>query len=144
MSFTRILIHCVWTTKNRQKLIFSEIQRDLEKHFRTYLKSKEIYLLEINVQENHCHALISLGSNQNIAEIMRLLKGESSYWLNKTKKLPFKFSWQDDYYAVSVSESHSKAVPNYIRNQDVHHRILSWEEELNQFLKKYGFNKKDM
>lgn len=106
-------------------------------HFQEYATSKEIFLLEVNVWENHCHALISLGRNQNIADVMRLIKGESAYWLNKETRLPYKFRWQDDYYAVSVSESHLEAVCRYIRDQESHHKRISWEEELTSFLTKY-------
>jgi putative transposase len=120
-----------------KKQLFLQFREELIQHFIEYSKSKEIYLLEVNAWENHCHGLISLGRNQNIAEVVQLLKGESSFWLNRSKKLPFKFMWQDDYYAVSVSESHLNAVCNYIRNQEEHHKKLSWEEELKQFLKKY-------
>ncbi|WP_346859854.1 IS200/IS605 family transposase [uncultured Draconibacterium sp.] len=137
MSYTRILIHCVWTTKDRKRTILPVIRKELIQHFIEYANAKEIHLLEVNVWENHCHALISLGRNQTIAEIMRMMKGESSHWLNNSGKLPFKFLWQDDYYAVSVSESHMKAVYRYIRGQEVHHKKMSWEEELNLFLAKY-------
>lgn len=137
MSFTRILIHCVWTTKNRQKTIPYNFRNEMISHFQEYAKSKEIFLLEVNVWENHCHALISLGRKQNIADVMRLIKGESAYWLNKNAKLSYKFGWQDDYYAVSVSESHLGAVCRYIRDQENHHKKISWEEELSSFLTKY-------
>lgn len=87
-------------------------------HFQEYAKSKEIFLLEVNIWENHCHALISLGRKQNIADLMRLIKGESAYWPNKSSRLPYKFSWQDDYYAVSVSESHLSAVCKYSQSRE--------------------------
>jgi len=137
MSFTRILVHSVWTTKNRQKIILSSIRNELIDHFKEYAETKSIYLLEINAWENHCHAAISLNRNQTIADVMRMLKGESAHWLNSKFDLPFKFLWQDDYYAVSVSESHLNAVCRYIRNQKEHHKKISWEEELEQFLAKY-------
>ena len=137
MSFTRILIHCVWTTKYRKKTIIPVVRKELIEHFLDYSKTKDIYLLEVNAWENHCHALVSLGCNQNIADVMRMIKGESAHWLNKSGKLPFKFGWQDDYYAVSVSESHLNVVCRYIKKQEEHHKKVSWEEELKQFLAKY-------
>lgn len=138
MSFTRILVHCVWTTKNREKTILSSIRKELISHFKEYAESEVIYLLEINAWENHCYAFINFGRNQNIADVMRLIKGESAYWPNKNAKLSFKFVWQDDYYAVSVSESHSNVVCGYIRNQEEHHKKLTWEEQLKQSLAKYS------
>ncbi len=68
------------------------------------------------------HCLISLGPGQNIDKIMMLLKGESSYWINKNKLFHYKFEWQDEYFAVSVSESLVNRVRNYIKNQENHHK----------------------
>ncbi len=137
MSFTRILVHAVWTTKNRKKIISSSFRTELIEHFKEYAKAKSIYILEVNAWENHCHAAISLSRNQTIADVMRMLKGESAHWLNQNITKAFKFQWQDDYYAVSVCESHLSSVCRYIRNQEEHHKKLSWEEELKQFLAKY-------
>jgi putative transposase len=92
-------------------------------------------------QGNHVHCLISLGSGQNIDKILMLLKGESSFWINKAKILRKKFEWQDEYFAVSVSQSAVNNVREYIRNQEEHHRKHSFEKEYNEFIKKYGFDK---
>jgi hypothetical protein len=68
-----------------------------------------------------------------------LIKGESSNWVNKNKLLNGKFEWQDEYIAISVSESLVEKVVDYIKNQEEHHRVKSFEEEYNLFLKKYNF-----
>jgi REP element-mobilizing transposase RayT len=70
-----------------------------------------------------------------------LLKGESSYWINKNKLIKTKFEWQDEYFAVSVSESAVKKVRDYIKNQEEHHRKKSFQEEYNEFMRVYGFDK---
>jgi len=59
-----------------------------------------------------------------------LIKGESSFWVNQNNLTPEKFSWQDDYFAVSVSESQVIAIINYIKNQEKHHSKKSFEEEV--------------
>jgi len=87
----------------------------------------------------HVHSLISLGKDQSIAQVVQLIKGESSFWINQNHVLPNKFSWQDDYFAVSVSESHAESVVRYIKNQAEHHRIKSFSEEVDEFISKYGF-----
>lgn len=76
---------------------------------------------------------------QTISKIVKLIKGESSFWINKNKLIPQKFSWQDDFWAVSVSESHNYSVRSYINNQEKHHRRKSFNEEVDEFLKKYGW-----
>lgn len=73
-----------------------------------------------------------------------LLKGESSYWINKNKLSPTKFEWQDEYFAVSVSESNLHRVRNYIKNQEVHHCKKSFEFEYNEFISKFNFDEENL
>ena len=95
----------------------------------------------INDHEDHCHCLVSLGENQSLRKIIQLIKGESSYWINKELFLEEKFEWQDEYWAASVSESNIEKVRNYIRNQEQHHAKKSWNDEYNEFIKEHEFQK---
>jgi len=70
-----------------------------------------------------------------------LLKGESSNWINKNEIFRKNFKWQDEYFAVSVSESAVNRVRDYIKNQEEHHRKRSFQEEYSEFMQKYGFDK---
>jgi len=83
--------------------------------------------------------IISLGSDQTIGKVVQLIKGESSFWINKNKLLKGKFEWQDDYIAVSISKSILDKVRKYVDSQEEHHRIKSYVEEVEEFRKKYGF-----
>lgn len=74
-------------------------------------------------------------------KIMQLIKGESSFWINKNQLTKEKFEWQDEYFAVSVSESQLYRVRNYIKNQEQHHRKKTFQEEYDEFIAKYGFQK---
>jgi len=74
-----------------------------------------------------------------LSKAINLIKGESSYWLNKQKVINDKFEWAADYFAVSISESQIEKVRNYIRQQDEHHRKISFVEEYSKFIKLYGF-----
>lgn len=102
-------------------------------------KEKGIYIDFINGYTDHCHCLISLGSDQNISKIMQLIKGESTNWFNKQEFIEDKFQWQEEYFAVSVSESIVDKVRNYIKNQEVHHSKKSFQEEYLELIKKFGF-----
>ena len=93
----------------------------------------------VNGYSDHCHCLISLGSGQNMEKIVQLLKGEFSFWINKNQLTQEKFSWQDEYFAVSVSESNVDAVREYIKNQEKHHRKKAFEDEYREFLEKNNF-----
>lgn len=103
------------------------------------MSKKGIYLDLINGTTDHVYCLVSLKSDQTIARVAQLLTGESSYWVNPENQRNAKFEWQDEYIAVSVSESMLDAVRTYIRNQEEHHRKKSFSDEYDDFMKKYGF-----
>ena len=77
---------------------------------------------------------------QNIYKILMLLKGESSFWINANKMFHKKFEWQDEYFAVSVSESSVNRVRDYIKNQEEHHKKKSFTDEYKEFMSKYKFD----
>jgi REP element-mobilizing transposase RayT len=139
MPFTKILIHAVWATKDRKPLMNKENKDALCQHIREYAKSKSIYLLNVNGWLDHLHCLISMSSDQNIATVMGLIKGESSFWANKNLNFTEKFGWQDDYFAVSIGESRLQILNNYIDNQEEHHEKKTFQQEYEEFIKKYDF-----
>lgn len=141
MPYIRIWIHLIWSTKNRQRIITKETKTKLLDHIRENAKSKKIYIDFINSEPEHVHATISLGSDQTISKVAQLIKGESSNWINKNRLIPTHFEWQDEYIAISVSESQINRVRNYIKNQKKHHKTKSFAEEYNEFINKYGFTK---
>lgn len=91
MSLIRILVHTVWTTKNRIPYLNDTIREEVIQHIRQYAITKEIFIDHINGEKEHIHALISLSKKQCIAEVMQYLKGESSFWINKHNKTKVKF-----------------------------------------------------
>jgi putative transposase len=100
---------------------------------------KGISLKAINGYTDHVHCLISLGKDQNIADVAQLIKGESSFWINKNKMVGSKFKWQNDYFAKSIAEKDVPRVMNYIQNQEEHHSKKTHGEEVALFLDKYDF-----
>ena len=70
---------------------------------------------------------------------MQQITGESALWINRQNLVPEKFNWQDDYFAVSVSESQLEAVMKYIKNQEAHHRRKSYIEEAEAFNRRFGY-----
>ena len=140
MAQVRIWIHIVWETKQRQPLMQHKNKRiDLFKHIKSYSKKKKIYLDFINGTADHVHCLISLACDQNIAQVVKLLKGESSHYANELKLFEKDFDWAEDYYAVSVGQSQVETVRNYLKNQEEHHSKKSIEEECMEFMVNYGF-----
>ena len=140
MSYVKIWVHVVFSTKNRVPLLTKEIRSDVHKHIIINCKKKEIFLQAINGYSEHIHCLISLGKEQSISNVAQLIKGESSFWINSINLTTEKFIWQDDYFAVSVSESQVEKVVNYIKNQEAHHATKSFGEEVDDFMKNYGWS----
>jgi len=141
MSFVKIWVHLVFSTQNREPLLTKEIRHDVQRHIIENCKEKEIFLQVINGYTDHLHCLISLGKDQTISKVTQLIKGESSFWLNQQKLIKPKFAWQDDYFAVSVSESQVQQVVSYIKNQEAHHAKKSFVQEVDEFMTKYGWSK---
>ena len=129
MSWVRIWVHLVFTTKNRERIILKDFRNCIYDHIKENAGEKKIWLDTINGYLEHIHCLISLDREYSISKVSQLIKGESSFWINKNNILRNKFSWQDDYWAVSVSESHLDAVGNYIHNQEEHHRKSHFQKK---------------
>ena len=137
MSWVKIWVHMVFSTKSRIPFLHSlELRNKVFSHISENAKLKDIWLDSVNGHKEHVHCLISLGKEQTISKVAQLIKGESSYWINKNKLIPQKFQWQDEFWAVSVSESHVSKVQKYIASQEQHHKIKSFKEEIDEFMKK--------
>lgn len=142
VAYVKIYIHFIWSTKNREQFLNTpELRVKIWNHILENAKSKGIYIDFINGFSDHCHCLISLGVDQSVQNVIQLIKGESSYWINKNKLTKYKFEWQDEYFALSVSESMLDKVRHYIKNQEIHHKKKSFQDEYNDFIKKYNFTK---
>jgi len=141
MSHVKIWVHLVFATKYREHLLPKDSIHAIFEHIMINCRKKEIYLQATNGSFDHVHSLISLGKDQSIAQVVQLIKGESSFWISRNLGLPYKFSWQDDYFAVSVSESQVENVIKYIKNQEEHHKVRSFSEEADEFSSRYGFKR---
>ena len=142
MPYTKVMIHFICSTKNRIPIITSELKLLLLLHIKENSKTKEIFIDTLNCVDDHIHLLISLGTEQTISKIAMLIKGESSFWINKQKLIKQKFEWQDEYIALSVSESAIDKVRQYILNQEEHHKKKTFNQEYDEFLKLHGFSNK--
>jgi putative transposase len=140
MPFVKVWIHFVWSTKNREPMLTKDIRQKIFEHIKENAKEKNIFIDFIGGYVDHVHCLISLGTGQEIEKIAQLIKGESSHWVNKRKLCPGKFGWQDEYFAVSVSENVLDNVRRYIADQEEHHRTKTFEEEFDLFMKRAGFS----
>lgn len=142
MPYIKTYIHFVWSTKNRFPFLDNkELRQKVWNHIKENAKEKGIFVDFVNGYADHCHCLVSLGADQTIQKTMQLIKGESAFWINKNNLCKGQFQWQDEYFAVSVSESLIDRVRNYIKNQEQHHAKQSFQEEYEEFIVKYNFPK---
>ncbi len=138
MPYCKIMIHAIWSTKNRKPLISKELKPLLLAHIKENSIKKNIYIDTHNCVADHIHLLISLGADQTIAKTIGLIKGEASNWINKQQLINTKFEWQDEYIALSVSSSVTDKVRRYILKQEEHHKKKTFSEEYNNFIKASG------
>ena len=139
MPFVKIWIHAVWTTKSRKKFLDKEIRPAIFEHIHQNALKKEILIDCVNGYIEHVHCLFRLKNDQTISNVMQLMKGESSFWINRQELIKCKFEWQDEYFAVSVSESQVNTVRSYIQGQETHHCKKTFQQEYDTFIEKYGF-----
>lgn len=111
MSWVRVYMHLVFSTKNRQPFLNSaELRKNVFQHIKNNAEEKGIWLDCVNGYQDHAHCLISPGKEQTISKFAQLIKGELSYWINQNNLTTEKFIWQDDYWVVGLSESHLESV----------------------------------
>ena len=139
MGYIKVYVHFVWTTKGRKPLLQKEIRDIVFSHIRENARYKGIFIDFIGGYLDHVHCLISLNSDQPISQTIQLIKGESSFWINRQKLTRDKFEWQIEYYGISVNLRNLQRVRNYIKNQEAHHRKYSFQKEYEEFKKHIGF-----
>lgn len=139
MSFIKVYVHYVWSTKNRDTLLLDNMRVEVFNHIRENARNKNIFIDFLNGYIDHVHCLISLNDDLSIGKIAQLIKGESSYWINKNKLTNEKFEWQDEYLAIGVGDDKIKIVRNYIANQGEHHKKFTFQQEYDKFIERYGF-----
>jgi len=137
-AYSKCLIHMIWGTKRRKAILPREVRKKVSTCLCQYAESKEIYMHINYVNADHVHILIDLPRHLALQKVAKLLKGSSSFWINKNRLTKSKFGWARGYGAFSVATSAITKVKSYIRNQEEHHRQKSFFQELDSFLSAYG------
>ena len=137
-TLTRLLVHVVFSTKDRRKLIVPTVEADLHSYLGGICRKRESPALAIGETENHVHLLISLSKNIALSDLMMGVKKDSSKWIKEKGEEFREFYWQDGYGAFSVGESQVGAVTEYIRGQKDRHKTQTFEDELVALARRYG------
>ena len=133
-SLVKILVHVVFSTKNRAELISPEFESELFSYIHGIVHNHNSKLICANGTANHIHLLISLGKTIHISELIGHIKRSSSAWL---KQYDADFYWQEGYGAFSIAESQVQDVMHYIEDQKRHHSASDFKSEFLSLLEKY-------
>ncbi len=139
-SLSSILIHLIFSTKNRKPFLTRVIEKELHPYLAKVFRALKSPSLAIDGTSDHVHALFSLSRMIKIADLVEEIKTESSKWI-KTKGPEFQnFHWQRGYGAFSIGQSQVTAVKRYIARQKIHHQRVTFQDEYRKFLKSYGID----
>ena len=136
MSHTssNIVLHSIFSTQGRRPLLKADFRADLFAYLGGIIREMNATALIINGVSDHVHMLVRIRPVHSAAQIVRVVKANSSRWVHE--KWAAGFAWQTGYGVFSVSESSVPAVTKYIAEQEKHHKKHSFQDEYIAFLKK--------
>lgn len=136
-TYTQINIHLIFAVSGRSCLLSGDFRTDLFKYIFGILEKNNQFPLAVNGYSDHVHAFFELNPVSSTSEIARIVKSNSSKWINENRFINGKFNWQRGYGAFSYSRSQRSRVINYIINQEAHHRKKSFRDEYLEMLKRF-------
>ncbi|OBX21691.1 MULTISPECIES: IS200/IS605 family transposase [Bizionia] len=134
-TYTQIHIQTVFAVKNRQSLIQYEWEDELYKYMTGIIQNNGHKVLQVNGVSGYIHIVFGMRPVQSLSDLMKQVKQDSLRWINNKGFLKEKFSWQAGYSAFSYSKSEVSNVVNYIKNQEQHHKTITFQDEYLQLLK---------
>ncbi len=137
MSYVSSYYHCVFSTKERRPWIEPALRQRLWPYLGGIARQNQMKAIEVGGMADHVHVLLSLPSTLPIAKALQLIKGGSSKWVHDTFPEQRLFNWQSKYGAFGVSVSLLDKTIRYIRNQEAHHRRMTFQEEFVAMLQKH-------
>ncbi len=137
-SFASLLVHIIFSTKNRLPDLSPELAGRLFPYMGGIVRERKGVPLIINGPADHVHLLVSLPTTESTADLLRVVKTNSSRWVHEQFPAKSQFGWQTGYAAFTVSGSRADGVKNYIATQQEHHRRVPFQEEFQTFLRKNG------
>jgi putative transposase len=137
-SHTQLLIHLVFSTKDRFPFLDTTIRERVHAYLATIMRNMDSPYVVVGGVSDHVHLLLDLGKMNTAVGVVEKLKKESSKYVKTLGSQYEKFYWQRGYGLFSVSPTHRADVEKYIRNQEEHHKVQSFQEEYLAFLKRYG------
>lgn len=137
-SLAAVYVHLIFSTRHREPLLRDAIRVDLHAYLGGILRDLDSPLIEANSMPDHVHLLFALARTEMLSNVVGQVKRGSSAWI-KTRGAQYRaFAWQNGYGAFSVSQSALDQVRAYIRDQQEHHRVRTFQDEFRAFLERHG------
>ena len=136
-SLSKLLVHLVFSTKNREPLITKNLKDDLFSYLSGICRKLDIECYRVGGHRDHIHMAIILPRTKTLSDIVSSVKASSSKWINEEKEFQGKFAWQAGYGAFSLGFSQLGSLVNYIDDQENHHKTRTFKDELLDFFNRY-------
>ena len=136
-SLARLLVHMVFSTKNREPYITPGIRPDLHAYLASVGRDLGCEVFRVGGVADHVHLAVDLSRTITVAEFVKKVKQTSSVWIKEQPGAFQKFEWQAGYGAFSLGHSQLADLIRYIEGQEEHHRIKTFQEEYREFLARY-------
>ncbi|MBI2968489.1 MAG: IS200/IS605 family transposase [Bacteroidetes bacterium] len=137
-TYTQIHIQSIFAVQNRLCLIQNHWRDELYKYITGIVQGHNHKMLAINGISSHIHLFFGFRPTQSLSGLMQDVKEYSSKWINQRKLIRGRFSWQEGYGAFSYNKSEVPTIINYVRNQQEHHKKVSFIEEYKEILQEFG------
>jgi REP element-mobilizing transposase RayT len=134
-SLSQVLVHAVFSTKDREPMIPTSVRPRLHAYLATVLKEMGNVSLQVGGTGDHIHALFALSRTVTLADTIQEMKTSSSQWMKEQMRCGF--GWQSGYGTFSVAASQKRRVIQYIQTQESHHRVITFQDEFRTLLKRY-------
>ncbi|MCX6641132.1 MAG: IS200/IS605 family transposase [bacterium] len=137
-TYTQIFYHIVFSTKDRQKTLVESGREELYRYILGIVKNKQGHLYRINAMEDHLHLFCDLHPTVCLADLIKSIKGASWHWIRESGVFPEFLQWQQGYGAFTHSEAEKARIIAYIKDQQDHHRQVTFKDELRTLLTDAG------
>ena len=142
-TYTQLLTHIIFSTKDRIPYLAPSARQGIFAYMAGMPLKIGCSEVTIDGVANHTHIFLRIPPVLPVAHAVNKIKASSSKWIHEERLLPRAFAWQIGYSAFSVSPSNAATTIRYIQNQEVHHRKVTFQEEIVAFLKKHGIEYDD-
>jgi putative transposase len=139
-TYTQLNMHVVFSVKGRENILPAKIRPEIFKYISGILTNNNQYSLAVNGYKDHVHIFFEMQPTITLSDIVRIVKSNSSKWINENKMMPGNFSWQAGYGGFSYSRSQRNNVIQYIIKQEEHHKKKTFREEYLELLKTFEIN----